>query len=256
MVRLRISTRTRKFVREVGSIVLGVLIALGLGEIADAIRWKFVVQDAQVAITQESSGNRYNVVERLALQSCMEQRLQLVGRLLAEARRSGSLPRIQNLGRPSYRLTEQFAYEVARSQGAPLHMAPAQARELAVRYSSWGTYVKASEDEQDYWKTLLLLENASGPVSGDLMTNLLQAWSSASQQVVLVGAIASQINDQLAAQHIPTEYDPDAPNDRALVAAARRRPVCRPLLVNGQPIPNDASPPDPNRSPTPRIPQR
>jgi hypothetical protein len=40
------SERQKKFAREVGSVVLGVLIALGLGEIATDIRWRFDAADA------------------------------------------------------------------------------------------------------------------------------------------------------------------------------------------------------------------
>ena len=44
------SERHKKFAREVGSVVLGVLIALGLGEVATGVRWRFDAVEARSAM--------------------------------------------------------------------------------------------------------------------------------------------------------------------------------------------------------------
>ena len=122
--------KQRKFAREVGGVVLGVLIALGIGEIADALRWKARVQKSMSAINTELSGNRFNIVERRATQSCIDARLEAIGRLLKAARTTSMLPEVRSVGRMGARLTESAAYDAAKSQGVPLHMDATKARDL------------------------------------------------------------------------------------------------------------------------------
>jgi hypothetical protein len=70
-----------------------------------------------------------------------------LNQILKDARRTGVLPDIRTVGQLGVRLTDQSAYEVAKSEGAPLHMNRDDARELAIRYGSFETYIAATEDE-------------------------------------------------------------------------------------------------------------
>src|SRR5829696_3767884 len=117
-----LSEKQLKFVREVGSVVLGVLIALGIGEIAEAVRWKIRVDNSIEAVRTEMADNRWNLAERVAFQPCLERRLAAIGAVLAEARRTGALPRIEIAGTTAYRMIDTSAFEVAKSEGVPLHM--------------------------------------------------------------------------------------------------------------------------------------
>jgi hypothetical protein len=53
VARRYLNDRARKFLREVTSIVLGVLIALAIGEVAEAVRWRVRVGNSMAAIRQE-----------------------------------------------------------------------------------------------------------------------------------------------------------------------------------------------------------
>ena len=230
-----LSEKQRKFAREVGSVVVGVLIALGIGEIAEAARWKVRVQTSMAAINAELSGNRYNLVERRAQQSCIEQRLAAIGRLLKEARKSGVLPDVQSVGGLAARMTQGAAYEVAKSEGVPLHMDRARASELATLYYGSAAYGALTEAERDDWQTLKLLENAPGPVSEDLLTAMLQAWSSATGEAHLIGIVAQQIDDFMAHLGVSVTFDSETPNAKVLARQVKNSGMCRQLVVDGQP---------------------
>jgi hypothetical protein len=236
MMLKRVWTEQRaKFLREVGSVVLGVLIALGIGELAEAVRWKVRVQNSMAAMRIELGGNRFNLVERLTYQDCLEKRLDALGLLLGEARKTGRLPDVRNVGRPGARPFEYAAFEVAKSEGVPLHMDRGRARELANLYENFSVYQTWTTEEVAGWRTLKLMENAAGPVSSDLLTALLQSWADASEQAEWVKVIARQGDEKLGKLGFETEYGRSG-SLAALTKRSQMRPVCQPLLVDGKPF--------------------
>lgn len=233
-----LSEKQLKFVREVGSVVLGVLIALGIGEIAEAVRWKIRVDNSMKAVRVEMAGNRFNLAERVAFQPCLERRLEAIGAILAEARRTGILPRIETAGTTAYRMIDTAAFEVAWSEGVPLHMDRDQARQVALLYDmSTGLYGELAEKEQESWRTLQLLEGPGGPIGGDLVTVLLQAWINAKAQGKLLGIMALQGDRKMAEFGIPAILDDDTVwTARDFHEKLARVPICGPLIVDGKPM--------------------
>jgi uncharacterized membrane protein len=237
MRKLALTEKQIKFAREVGSVVLGVLIALGIGEIAEAVRWKIRVDNSMKAVRIEMAGNRWNLAERVAFQPCLERRLEAIGAILAEARRTGALPRIETAGTTAYRMIDTSAFEVAQSEGVPLHMDRGEARQVALLHDmSTRLYGDLAEKEQESWRTLQLIEGPGGPIGGDLVTVLLQAWINAKSQGRLIGIMALQGDSKMAEFGIPAILDDEevwtARDFRERVAKVE---ICGPLIVDGKP---------------------
>lgn len=230
--------KQRKFVGEVGSVVLGVLIALAIGEIAEAVRWKIRVDNSMKAVRIEMAGNRWNLAERVAFQPCMDRRLEAIGAILADARRTGVLPRIETAGTTAYRMIDTSAFEVYQSEGVPLHMDRAEARQVALLYDmSTGLYGELAEKEQESWRTLQLLEGPGGPVGGDLVTLLLQAWINARSQGKLIGVMALQGDRKMAEYGIPAIEDDDREwNAREMRERVAKAEICGPMIADGKPV--------------------
>ncbi|MEI9850284.1 MAG: hypothetical protein WDN24_04785 [Sphingomonas sp.] len=232
--KLTLTDARRKFVREVGSVVLGVLIALAIGELADAARWKWRVNNSLQAVAVELGGARVNLEERIALQPCMERRIAQIGAILKQARRTHSLPDVKAIGAPSSQLVVNSAFQVAQSDGVFLHMDLERARWLASIYTLVTTaYLNLTEQEHQSWRTLRLLENSPGEVDSDLLASLLQAWSDARELGGSIGGVAEQGARSLreAGIAVPERYR----TGRRGADERRGAAVCATLIVDGKP---------------------
>ena len=188
----------RKFAGEVAIIVLGVLIALGIGEFADSVRWSYRVSSSLDAIRVELENARGNVRNRIASQACIERRIAEVGIILRKARQTHSLPDVGAIGGPPNHLIVNSAFEVAKSEGVLLHMDRSKAMDLAVTYTLvTDAYLNLTEQEHKSWRTLRLLEGAPGKIDGDLLTLLLQAWADARELSTILGMVAQGSDEQL-----------------------------------------------------------
>ncbi len=74
----------REFLKEVGIIVLGVLIALSAEQTVEWLRWRYEASQAEGRLHQDAASILFGMVERLEIQKCQDRRLMLIrDRLLA-----------------------------------------------------------------------------------------------------------------------------------------------------------------------------
>lgn len=97
---LRIRPATRKWLGEVGNIVLGVLIALGLGWVANGIKVQGDVAAARRAIKAELGKSVGQSVERARIAGCVDRKLNALARIIDQADRTGRLPPMGAIGAP------------------------------------------------------------------------------------------------------------------------------------------------------------
>jgi len=231
----------RKFVRQVGSVVLGVLIALGISEIAEEIRWNVRTNASERAIDAELALAAGVFDERVRVQPCLDRRLEDVRLLIAEARRTGRLPQIGTIGRPPTRPFSRAAWDVATGSGVTLHMDEARAAELANSYAQMSGFPDEVEEEQMLWASLRALENAPGPVSDDLLATAATTIGFLQFRSMLNGINARQQLDFIQARGIAPDYRllsdrafaADRPfSEREMVTGLRARPICGRLAVD------------------------
>lgn len=231
-----LSERQKKFVREVGSVVLGVLIALAAAEAAEWVRWQWRIAAGSEAMRAELSGNRFNVAERRAYHSCVSKRLAELGAILAEARRTHRLPDIGKIGDPGRRPTETAAFDAATGEGVLLRMPRTDARDFAIIYRMASYFDQEALAEIQPWATLALMERAPGPVDGDLLATLLDAWAQAQTRARWTGLIAEQTDEALKASGIPIDERPAGATWESLVGeVTKRNLLCAPLIMDGKP---------------------
>lgn len=234
--RFRLTEKQSKFVREVGSVVLGVLIALGIGEVADAARWQWRASVSEAAMRAELSGSRFNFAERRSYQDCMAQQLEDMGAILAEARRTHRLPDIADFGSPGRRPTLFGALDSATSEGTLLHMRRETANDYTGIYAMARYYDAEIEQESQPWATLRLMANAPGPIDGDLLATLLDAWAQAKVHTQWAGVIAEQSDDELQRLGIEIQSMPAGTTWRSIKRDyAAKSQICKPLIVDGKP---------------------
>lgn len=237
--RLKLSERQSKFVREVGSVVLGVLIALGIGEIAEAVRWQWRVSTVERMVGLELSVNAGVFDERLLAQPCIERRLAALGAVLAEARRTGRLPLITEIHRVPGRPLNSEAWETALGAGSTLHMSTESAARLSLFYTMIARYGRANEAEREGWSQLRALEGAAGPVSDDLLASLTLILAETRDRGRQAGNLADQLVRSLGASGYVPNYamvaDRETMPRADLAREVTARPICKPLVVDGKP---------------------
>src|SRR5215218_8138364 len=103
--------RLKSRLREIGNIVLGVLIALGLGAIASEIGWKLEAASARSALADELGEIIGQGLARERADRCIERKLDAIAAILTKAEDSGRLPAVGSIGDPMYRTWSSGVWE-------------------------------------------------------------------------------------------------------------------------------------------------
>ena len=148
----------RRFAGEVGVIVLGVLLALGAQQIAEAIHWRKEVRLTEQALTNEIAASIVNIAERKMVDQCLRDRLgYLVGKLqsanpqwTAERLQLGKVSNtVTNIVPAAYRSPtrtwDQSAWESAKNSGVLSHMP----RDRVAAFSSIYAMIDSERVTQD-----------------------------------------------------------------------------------------------------------
>ena len=154
----------RPFAGEVGIIVLGVLIALGLEHIASSVRDRANAREAHQAVYAEIKQNLSYMKARMATQACVERRLDEIGALLEGAGDAALFPRPKWIGQPAIWFNSNERWQAATGSGRASLFSPDEQSRLAGIYVTTKQFVDAEENEQDAWAQLRGLESWSGPL--------------------------------------------------------------------------------------------
>lgn len=223
----------KKLAREIGIITLGVLIALGIGELADFFRWQVRVQGSLAAIRLDLADASYTFLERRVIQPCIERQLKLLDVALEQARRTGEMPKVTGLMIYRARLFSTASWEVAKSEGVLLHMEREDAIQLGNIYTAIDTYPgDSSGAETENWRLLTSVDKLAGPIDSNLTSSLIIALRQAQAQWLLSGQIAMDQENAIRQFGVPILWPgfyPDGRHDvREIAAAMKSYGVCSP----------------------------
>ena len=127
-LKLRLSERQSRFAKEIGIIVLGVLIALALGAVATAIGWQMEGRAARQQLRYELGHNLKLLQRWESVKDCTDTRLDELGRVLARASETRRLPPLGEIPRAP---SGSWPRGVWESQNAAQTVAHFPAQELA-----------------------------------------------------------------------------------------------------------------------------
>lgn len=222
--RIMLTERQRKFAREVGSIVLGVLIALGLGAVANEVGWWVEVSSARRANSLELGETIGASIQRVAMDQCVERRLDELATIVDEAATTGRLPPLGNIQRPPFRTWDQGVWESTVNAQTASHFD----RNELTAFSSISNFVswlnELSRRELQVWTTLYTMVGPGRAVTPVEIAALRGAISEArlTHRSIMVGGIRIQ--------QFATAYD--LPYDAVEMRNSRDRVIpyiCRPI---------------------------
>ena len=92
----------RELLKEIGIIVIGVIIALGAEQAVEALHWMYQVDAGEAALKVAFIREVDNIAQRDVQSDCIAQRLVFLSQTVERASGSGRLPAIQAIGHPPY----------------------------------------------------------------------------------------------------------------------------------------------------------
>lgn len=165
----------REFLIEIGTIVFGILIALGLEQSIEALHERQLAHEAQDAIDAEIRGNLDLIASRLSRQACIERRLDEVAGLLANWKSGEAPSEGLTLGDPGDApLIDQRWQANLNSGRFSREAAPDQARQ-ADFYTRLRILNDVLQREHYAWSQLRALELGPRLLSTDMRPRLTEA---------------------------------------------------------------------------------
>jgi len=149
----------REFVGEVGIIVLGVLIALGAGEVVENLRHRADARDARAAIQGELEINMARLTSRSAQRPCILHRLGEIQALLDSAATNGSIATPSWVGRPQFWTMQTVRWNAVSQAGRAALLPPKELADYGLMYTIMGDITGVMTAEQADWARLRSLEH-------------------------------------------------------------------------------------------------
>lgn len=142
----------RAFIGEVGVIVLGVLIALGAEQVADAVRWQYEVDQFRRAIQAEIATDQAAFQYRLRQGPCVQRRLAELQHWHDAAGAGKVLPLFGQIGRPSITSLNATVWDTRGDVMA--HMPLNERLNYAYIYNAYANVALTLDQEREAWRGL------------------------------------------------------------------------------------------------------
>jgi len=150
----------REFLIELGTITLGVGIALAAEQAVEWYHWHNKVAEARAVIATELAYSVGNAVERMMVERCGERRLDALEQILDGAARTGQLPPVGDVGAMPLRQWTSGAWDGVLASQTATHFPREQLAGLAIIYGYIRKADAFGEGEVDAWTDL---SGMSGP---------------------------------------------------------------------------------------------
>lgn len=232
----------REFAGEVGIIVVGVLIALGAEQVVEAWQWDRKADAAQTAITQELALDAGVYDERAIMAECLEAKGQQLADILRLAHRTGTLPDIEHISGPANRPMVTAEWTSAIADGTLAHLPGDFRKMLGVEYPMIVDYEHNLDDQNQLWTVVKLANQAPGPISETLLADISTALARARYDLYISDLIAAQSLEEIEKAGVKPNYSFPLDEGATHADLIRARP-CKPLAVNGKPLPLPKSTP-------------
>ena len=184
---IKLDTRALHFLRELTIIVLGVLIALVAGEVADDFRERERTHEMKVSMDRELSDYADVLALRVQANRCIMAKLDAIDAVLAH---DGAKGPWKDVGRAPYFFTGHGAFNGAASDLLAKHLGAEKLGIYSLLYNSMSQFDGLAQREQDQWTVLQSLQQQDEPITGERRWRLVEASSNARNNGRILEAIA------------------------------------------------------------------
>jgi hypothetical protein len=149
----------REFLTEIGTIICGILIAIGLEQALEAAHWRHVVEHEDRALQQEVDHNYKTLLVRVIMQPCIDRRLAELSTVFQRHDRGDPLGLIGPIGRPTVFGGSKTTLQMAIADQSLSHMPLEQKNAIFATYGSFDIFTPIANEERAGWRMLQLLDN-------------------------------------------------------------------------------------------------
>ncbi|HEX3430409.1 MAG TPA: hypothetical protein VHT03_05940 [Rhizomicrobium sp.] len=193
----------REFLKEVGIIVLGVLIALGAEQAAVAVQEAGKASRSEALVRDEFALNVAFAQERLAATPCILSRLDELRRVLLKTSDRTTLPDLGEIGTIPARPFEWGAWEAMVSAGLVDHLADQRRWSYQHIYLNGDANDAYQQEEQRDWATLYSLSGASRLIDTRTREQMLQVIEQARNIARFMKVVAQHMVDFARPLNLP-----------------------------------------------------
>lgn len=197
----------REFLVEIGTIVVGILIALSLEQAVEAIHEHGLATEAKEAIAAEMQENLDRVAYRLTQQACIGRRLDEITGLLADWKTGKAPPARLAIGDPGNVALVDQRWQANLNSGRFSRQSPAEQSEQAAFYTAVHVLDEAQKREHYVWNQLRTFELGPSVLSPDVRPGLVMAVQDARSDASDVLKLGEEVvSMSKAAGRIPRAY--------------------------------------------------
>jgi len=219
----------REFLKELGTIALGVGIALAAEQGVEWFHWRTQVAQARDVIANELASNLVGAISRVRTKNCAEERLASLALTLDEAAKKGSLPPVGDFNLPPRSIWPTGAWDSVVASQTATHFPRQQLAAIAASYKFIQRIEYYSGQEVDAWNSLYPMAGPGRRLDPASEAELRKALSLSLADARIMSTLSEQLMASVQGQHLPfTREDLDR------IAAEEHRnldeySICRPV---------------------------
>jgi hypothetical protein len=145
--------------KEIGVIVVGVLIALGAEAFVEHVRWEHAVYLGRQSLHDEIARNNGFFRDRLVMAPCLQRRIERASGLVEQASQTGGVGRVADVAAFAGRAIETSEWESERASGTLTHFPRGELSLLGRYYAQVYGFQGMVQSELAAWTRLTILEN-------------------------------------------------------------------------------------------------
>lgn len=221
----------RELLKEIGIIVIGVVIALGAEQSVETIHWMHQVDTGDAALKEAFIREADNMALREAQGDCIAQRLTFLSQVVQRASDSGRLPAIGVIGHPPYTPWTIGAWDALVANDTVSHL-PRQKMLAYVQIAQRTAVLSGMSDrENDQWTILDSMVGPGRRLSDVEAEQLRMTLAQAAESNRLMQRTSGRLRDLVKATGLvgPSEFA--AAVKRATQGKANAV-ICRPMAAS------------------------
>lgn len=221
----------RELVKEIGIIVIGVVIALGAEQAVEALHWKYQVDAGEAALKVAFLREIDNIALRDVQSDCIAQRLSFLSQTVERASESGRLPAIQAIGHPPFTPWTIGAWDALVANDTVSHLPRKKMLDYVQIAQRTAVLSGMSDRENDQWT---ILDSVVGPgrrLSDVEAEQLRVTLAQAAESNRLMRRTSSRLRELVLGTGL-VEPSESADAMKRAVLGKPDAPICRPVAAS------------------------